>query len=162
VPPIYIFNNNIDNLPLHLASLSQYTSTNVRLDIEFYYDSGLVALSIVVAILGSFTGLVMTTGIHRVPRHEAQLRVILGGIGIGGGVWSMHFIAMLAVQLPIPLSYAVIPTSISALIAVIGTAVALTIVSSHRFGDASLPLSAWGSALAACIISACTAFGGAA
>ena len=109
---------------------------------EFYYDPGLVALSIVVAILGSFTGLVMTTGIHRVPRHEAQLRVILGGIGIGGGVWSMHFIAMLAVQLPIPLNYAVIPTSVSALIAVIGTAVALTTVSSDRFGDATLPLSA--------------------
>ena len=109
---------------------------------EFNYDYGLVSLSIAVAILGSFTDLVMTTGIHRVPRHEAQLRVILGGIGIGGGVWSMHFISMLAVQLPIPLSYAAIPTSISALIAVIGTAVALTIVSTRRFGDATLPLSA--------------------
>jgi NO-binding membrane sensor protein with MHYT domain len=54
----------------------------------------------------------------------------------------MHFISMLAVQLPIPLSYAATPTSISALIAVIGTAVALAIVSSRRFGDATLPLSA--------------------
>jgi NO-binding membrane sensor protein with MHYT domain len=109
---------------------------------EFTYDSGLVALSIVVAILGSFTGLVMTTGIHRVSRSEARVRVVLGGIGIGGGVWSMHFIAMLAVQLPVPLSYSVIPTSASALIAVIGTAIALVIVSSRWFGEATLPVSA--------------------
>jgi diguanylate cyclase len=102
----------------------------------------MVALSVAVAILGSFTGLVMTTGIHRVRRGEAVLRIVLGGIGIGGGVWSMHFIAMLAVQLPIPLNYAVIPTSISALIAIIGTMVALAIVSSRRFGDATLASSA--------------------
>jgi diguanylate cyclase len=109
---------------------------------EFSYDAGLVALSIAVAILGSFTGLVLTTSIHRVPRFEARIRVVLAGLGIGGGVWSMHFIAMLAVQLPIPLSYAAVPTSASAFIAVIGTIVALTIVSSRRFGDATLPLSA--------------------
>lgn len=109
---------------------------------EFTYDSGLVALSIAVAILGSFTGLVMTTGIKRVAPGEAMLRIALGGIGIGGGVWSMHFIAMLAVKLPIELSYDVIPTSISAAIAVLGTVVALAIVSSKRLGEASLPLSA--------------------
>lgn len=109
---------------------------------EFTYDTGLVALSIAVAILGSFTGLVMTTGIERAPRFEARLRVILGGVGIGGGVWSMHFIAMLAVQLPVPLSYAVKPTLISALIAVIGTALALSIVSCRRFGHTTLLWSA--------------------
>jgi NO-binding membrane sensor protein with MHYT domain len=109
---------------------------------EFTYDSGLVALSIAVAILGSFTGLVMTTGIRRVPASEAKLRISLGGLGIGGGVWSMHFIAMLAVQLPVVLSYDAIPTAISAVIAIFGTAVALTIVSSRRFGATSVPVSA--------------------
>ncbi|WP_088346331.1 MULTISPECIES: MHYT domain-containing protein [Rhodomicrobium] len=109
---------------------------------DFTYDAGLVALSIGVAILGSFTGLVMTTGIQWVPRSEARLRIALGGIGIGGGVWSMHFIAMLAVKLPIELSYEVIPTAISAAIAVLGTVVSLAIVSSKRLGNASLPLSA--------------------
>ena len=109
--------------------------------VDFTYNTGLVVLSIAVAMLGSFTGLVMTTGIRDAGSSEVKLRIVLGALGIGGGVWSMHFISMLAVQLPIPLSYAAIPTSISALIAVIGTAVALTIVSSRRFGDATLPLS---------------------
>jgi NO-binding membrane sensor protein with MHYT domain len=108
----------------------------------FSYDPGFVVLSIAVAILGAFTGLVMMTGIKGVSHAQARLRICLGGLGIGGGVWSMHFIAMLAVKLPIALSYDVTQTAISALIAVFGTALALAIVSSRRFGNASLPLSA--------------------
>jgi NO-binding membrane sensor protein with MHYT domain len=110
--------------------------------VEFTYNQGLVVLSIAVAMLGSFTGLVMTTGIGNVPRSEAKLRIILGGLGIGGGIWSMHFISMLAVVLPIKLSYDVAETAVSAVIAISFTAVALAIVSSRRFGAATLPLSA--------------------
>jgi NO-binding membrane sensor protein with MHYT domain len=110
--------------------------------VEFIYDEGLVALSIAVAMLGSFTGLVMTTGIRNVSGPEAKLRIILGGVGIGGGIWSMHFISMLAVILPIELSYDVAETATSAVIAVVFTATALAIVSSRRFGAMTLPLSA--------------------
>jgi NO-binding membrane sensor protein with MHYT domain len=110
--------------------------------VDFTYDRGLVALSIAVAMLGSFTGLVMTTGIQNARPAEARLRIVLGGVGVGGGIWSMHFIAMLAVILPIRLSYDVAETAISAVIAIIFTATALAIVSSKRFGGATLPLSA--------------------
>src|SRR5688572_25820562 len=99
---------------------------------DFTYDPGLVALSIAVAILGSFTGLVMTSGIRRVRGMEASLRLILGAIGIGGGVWSMHFIAMLAVQLPIPLSYDIPITLISAVAAVVLTAGAVWTVAYEK------------------------------
>jgi diguanylate cyclase len=109
---------------------------------EFTYDPGLVALSIAAAILGSFTGLVMTVGLRRVSRAEAGLRIVLGGLGIGGGIWSMHFIAMLAVQLPLPLNYSVPETLVSAALAVIFTAVALWIVGFDKLGALSLPLSA--------------------
>lgn len=109
---------------------------------DFTYNSTLVVLSVAVAILGSFTGLVMTAGIRRAPRAEVRLRLLLGGIGIGGGVWSMHFIAMLAVKLPIELSYDATPTIVSALIAIVGTIFALAIVSEQKFGSVTLPLSA--------------------
>jgi NO-binding membrane sensor protein with MHYT domain len=109
---------------------------------EYTYDSGLVAVSIAIAILGSFTGLVMTSGIRHVRGPQAALRIILGGVGIGGGVWSMHFIAMLAVVLPIELSYEITQTALSAVLAVIFTAIALAIVSGDRFGAYSLPVSA--------------------
>ncbi len=108
----------------------------------FTYDPFLVALSIAIAILGSFTGLVMTAGIRRVRGREAALRIGLGGVGVGGGIWSMHFIAMLAVILPIQISYDIPRTVLSALIAILCTAAAFTIVSRGRLGAYTLPLSA--------------------
>jgi NO-binding membrane sensor protein with MHYT domain len=109
---------------------------------EFTYNPSLVALSIAVAILGSFTGLVMTTGIHRASGSSAALRILLGGLGIGGGIWSMHFISMLAVILPVELNYDVTQTVISAVIAIVFTAIALAIVAKNQLGDSSLPVSA--------------------
>jgi diguanylate cyclase len=110
--------------------------------VEFSYDHGLVALSIAVAMLGSFTGLVMMTGIRAATANEVKLRILFGGIGIGGGIWSMHFISMLAVILPIRLTYDVAETAVSAVIAIAFTATALTIVSFKKLGRATLPLSA--------------------
>lgn len=109
---------------------------------DFTYDTGLVLLSIAAAILGSFTGLVMTTGIKNVRGPQAALRLVLGGLGVGGGVWSMHFIAMLAVVLPIPLSYDIAATVASAIVAIVFTSAALWIVSQKKLGQVSLPLSA--------------------
>jgi NO-binding membrane sensor protein with MHYT domain len=109
---------------------------------EFTYDPALVALSIAIAILGSFTGLVMTAGIQRIRGPEAALRITLGSIGVGGGVWSMHFVAMLAVILPIELRYEPIQTVLSAVLAVIFTAVAFSIVARNRLGTYTLPVSA--------------------
>jgi NO-binding membrane sensor protein with MHYT domain len=114
----------------------------MRFAVEFGYDSGLVAVSIAIAILGSFTGLVVTTGIRHVQGPEVILRVILGGLGVGGGIWSMHFIAMLAVILPVPLSYDITQTAISAVLAVMFTATAFAIFGRNAFGKYTLPVSA--------------------
>ena len=109
---------------------------------EFTYNHSFVALSIGVAILGSFTGLVMTSGIRQGEISAAKLRMVLGALGVGGGIWSMHFIAMLAVVLPIELSYSPVPTLISALIAVSFTGIAFWIVGANKYGKATLPASA--------------------
>ena len=114
----------------------------MRFAVEFTYDLGLVALSITIAILGSFTGLVVTTGIRQVQGPEMVLRVILGGVGVGGGIWSMHFISMLAVILPVPLSYDLPETVASAVLAVIFTAIAFAIFGRNAFGKFTLPISA--------------------
>ncbi|MGF1619167.1 MAG: MHYT domain-containing protein [Rhodomicrobiaceae bacterium] len=109
---------------------------------EFTYDAALVTLSIAVATLGAFTGLVMTTGIRRIRGMEAALRIGLGSIGIGGGIWGMHFIAMLAMIMPVKLDYDVVQTVISAVIAIVFTAIAFVIVSRNAFGKWSIPVSA--------------------
>lgn len=109
---------------------------------EFTYDSGLVALSVGVAILGAFSGLIMTTGIRNCAPAETALRIGLCGLSIGGGVWSMHFIAMLAVELPINLSYDASLTLLSAILAMLFTWGAIAAVSRRRFGALTLPISA--------------------
>jgi NO-binding membrane sensor protein with MHYT domain len=114
----------------------------MRIPVEFTYDACLVAASIAIAILGSFTGLVVTTGIREVDGREAMLRVVLGGLGIGGGIWATHFVAMLAVTLPIPLSYDPAKTAASAIVAVTFTAAAFAIFGRAMLRGYTLPASA--------------------
>lgn len=109
---------------------------------EFTYDAALVTLSIAVATLGAFTGLVMTTGIRRIVGMEAALRIGLASFAIGGGIWAMHFIAMLAVILPVELDYDLVQTALSAVIPIVFTAISFVIVSRNAFGKWSIPVSA--------------------
>jgi len=111
---------------------------------EFSYDFPLVALSIAIAVLGSFTGLVMTVGIRRVGRKEAALRVALASFGVGVAIWAMHFVAMLALILPVKLRFAATPIAASAAIPVAFTALALAIAGWRWLGRFSLPVGAVG------------------
>lgn len=69
------------------------------------YDERLVGLSILVAILTSYTALDLAQ--HKTDRKfSANAIWLLGGaIAMGVGIWAMHFIGMLALQLPIPVQY---------------------------------------------------------
>ncbi|MFM0339431.1 putative bifunctional diguanylate cyclase/phosphodiesterase [Paraburkholderia fungorum] len=70
------------------------------------YNFWLVAISFVVATLASYTALDLTGRIFLLAsaglRHAWRL---CGAAALGVGIWSMHFIAMLAFSLPIPLGY---------------------------------------------------------
>ena len=70
------------------------------------YNYGLVLLSYLVAALGSYAFLQFATRIAEL--RDAGLRyswLVIGAIAMGGGIWAMHFIGMLAHILPIPVSY---------------------------------------------------------
>jgi len=68
---------------------------------DYIYDPALVAVSIATAMLGAFTALVVTSGIGRVRKPEALLRVLLAAAGIGSGIWATHVISLVALSLPI-------------------------------------------------------------
>lgn len=93
------------------------------------YDPLLVALSVGIAILGSYTGLQLTAEIA--PASGARRKAALAGaaITIGGGIWAMHFVGMLAVSLPIPIEYDVFRTLLSVLVAILMTGLGLTVAS---------------------------------
>jgi diguanylate cyclase (GGDEF)-like protein len=98
------------------------------------YDPWLVVLSVVVAILTSYVALDLASRIVASASRIAKIAWLVGGaISFGTGVWSMHFIGMLAFRLPMPISYDVSITLASLLIAVLVSGFALYAVSHGRW-----------------------------
>src|SRR5258706_12159532 len=78
------------------------------------YHAGLVALSVVVATLAAFVALSISGRIVASSSSGAKWAWAgAGAISMGGGIWSMHFIGMLAVSLPCGVTYAPVRTVLS-------------------------------------------------
>jgi NO-binding membrane sensor protein with MHYT domain len=104
------------------------------------YNPWLVLLSYVVAILASFVALDLAA-CARHHRHEPirrHLWLAAGAASMGSGIWSMHFIGMLAFRLPIELSYDLALTALSLLIAIVASGFALFIASGDGLGPRRL------------------------
>jgi diguanylate cyclase len=100
------------------------------------YSPWLVALSVVLAIQGSYVGLSFAV---QVPGAEgARQRALLAGaaVSLALGVWTMHFVGMLAERVPFPVDYLVLPTLLSFLVCVIVVGAGVLAVS---LGPATAP-----------------------
>ena len=98
------------------------------------YVPELVVTSFVVAVAASYAAL-KTTGRIRASDAVARRWWLAGGaLAMGIGVWSMHFIGMLALRLPIPLGYDIGVTVLSLLMAVAASGYALWLVTRDRMG----------------------------
>lgn len=95
------------------------------------HDSGLVILSIAIAVFASFTSLILVRRVMAsAPGTARQAWLATGAICMGGGVWSMHFTAMLAISLPHEVGYNVTLTVISALFVILAAAATFHLISS--------------------------------
>ena len=99
------------------------------------YSPALVLISLCVAILASYTALDLTGRIATAKGRAVHLWMCGGALAMGSGVWSMHFIGMLAFSLPIDLGYHLTLTLVSLLIAVLSSGFALWLIN-----QPSLPL----------------------
>jgi NO-binding membrane sensor protein with MHYT domain len=104
------------------------------------YDYWLVALSIIVAIAVSFTALTLAGRVAAAERTGGRLWLIGGAAAMGMGIWSMHFVGMLAFSVPIPLRYNVLITLASLVIAILTSGFALGIASRRDLSLARLAL----------------------
>jgi NO-binding membrane sensor protein with MHYT domain len=77
------------------------------------YNPYLVALSILVASLASYTALDLSGHVEAARGVARRVWLLAAAITMGGGIWSMHFIGMLAFVMPIPMSYDIGPTALS-------------------------------------------------
>ncbi len=83
------------------------------------YDLLLVAISVAVAILSSFVALATVPRIYSSENMLwATLRCLVFGMSLGAGIWTMHFTAMLAFQLPVQVYYDVTLTILSLFLAI--------------------------------------------
>lgn len=96
--------------------------------LDYTHDGLLVAASLAVALMAGFTGLSLTRGASALPVARRKLMVSMSAVALGGGIWSMHFVAMLGLQLPIQFYYDSLVTLISALVAILIAGLALLVV----------------------------------
>jgi len=83
------------------------------------HEPWLVALSLFLAIQGSFVGLSLAVQVGEAVGLRRRLLIAAAAISLAFAVWTMHFIGMLAARLPFPVDYLVLPTLLSFLICVI-------------------------------------------
>src|SRR5450432_1616518 len=98
------------------------------------YDYRLVTLSVLMAMLASYAALDLG---GRVTASRGRLRFfwLLGGsAAMGVGIWSMHYIGMLAYSLPVEVYYHWPTVLLSLMAAMLASAVALFVVSRNRMG----------------------------
>ena len=98
------------------------------------YDYRLVALSVVISTLASYAALDVA---GRVTATQGKIRFAWlagGACAMGTGIWSMHYIGMLAFRLPIVIRYDWPTVAISLLCAVFASVVALFVVSRQQMG----------------------------
>jgi NO-binding membrane sensor protein with MHYT domain len=93
------------------------------------HDPYLVALSVVIAILGGYTGFGLAARIRGTP--GVSRRVLLAGAAgfLAIGIWTMHFVGMLAAPIPPDAVYLVLPTIVSFLICALVVGISLFFLS---------------------------------
>jgi len=98
------------------------------------YNYALVALSVLIAMFASYAALDLA---GRVTAAGGWTRAVwlLGGAGaMGTGIWSMHYIGMLAFILPVPVAYHLPTVLLSLFAAILASVIALYMVSRQKMG----------------------------
>jgi NO-binding membrane sensor protein with MHYT domain/two-component sensor histidine kinase len=102
------------------------------------HDPYLVALSILVAAFASYTALDLGGHVAAAQGLARRVWLVTAAVTMGGGIWSMHFVAMLAFTMPIPMSYDIGLTTLSLLVAIFVTGGGFYVIS--RKGTSPLRL----------------------
>ncbi len=102
------------------------------------YNPYLVALSVAVATFASYTALDLA-GRFRAQAGKAGAPWLVGAAcAMGGGIWSMHFIGMLALSMPVTVRYDVGLTLLSLATPIVMTGFGFFLVARHPKGLANL------------------------
>jgi two-component system, sensor histidine kinase and response regulator len=97
------------------------------------YDPGLVTTSVVIAILAAYVALSISGRIAAAQTGRSRSAWIsAGAVVMGGGIWAMHFIGMLAFSLPCGTGYSLPGTLASVIPGILASGVALSVIGRRR------------------------------
>src|ERR1700692_1534277 len=105
------------------------------------HDPYLVALSILIACFASYTALDLSGHVPSAQGFARRMWLLAAAITMGGGIWSMHFVAMLAFIMPTPMSYDIGLTTVSLVVAMFVTGGGFYVISRHSGSPLHLVLS---------------------
>ena len=94
------------------------------------YNTWVVIASVLIAAFASYVALDLAKRVRGGQRSAALTWWVCGSLVMGTGIWSMHFVGMLAYSLPIALGYTKLLTAVSWLAGVGVSAIALAIAGS--------------------------------
>ena len=106
------------------------------------YSPLLVILSVLIASAASYTALDLAGRVTAARGRERLAWLAGGSLAMGVGIWSMHFVGMLAFHLPIPIGYQMGRVLLSVLVAFAASALALVVVSRPKVGLPALAVGA--------------------
>src|SRR5256885_16159815 len=97
-------------------------------DLPSHYDGRLVGLSIVIGVLASYCALDLAGRVNAASGRARLIWLAGGAMTVGAGIWSMHYVGILALRMPVPVLFDV-PTAVASfLAAVLASAVAPWVV----------------------------------
>ena len=91
------------------------------------HDLRLVALAACICLVASFTTLCLLSRARATPQRSTWTWLTAAACVFGCGVWSLHFIAMLAFMPDLPIAYDIMTTVLSVTIAIVGAALAFSV-----------------------------------
>lgn len=109
--------------------------------ISGHYNWLLVALSYVIAVLASYVALEIAGYLRKPSQKSAPWLFFGGAFAMGAGIFSMHFIGMLAFIMPMQMSYELWLTLLSLAVAIIASGFALSIIKQPQIGISRIILS---------------------
>jgi PAS domain S-box-containing protein len=107
-----------------------------------YYDFRLVALSVLIAVLSAYAALDLGGRVTTARGWVRPAWLWCGAIAMGFGIWTMHFVGMLAFRLPVRVMYDWPIVLVSLVMAILTSGVALLAVSQPRLSPTRLTIGA--------------------
>jgi NO-binding membrane sensor protein with MHYT domain len=117
------------------SSYTSYWSSQVpsMQTLVIHYTAGLVIVSVLLSIGASFAALSLSDRVRAATTvGPRRFWLASGSVAMGVGIWSMHYLGMLALKLPVPVFYFWPTVLLSLLLAIAASTVALSVVSRER------------------------------